>query len=116
MARGDSVVGKDHSYVSHVLDRRAAAQTHERGDRARVQTAHQPSHQIENMPSVIEQYSTAARRAEPPLAACAGADAGGSGAQTVERDVTNLAQPFRFDKFMRKSISGRVLPVMHAHQ
>src|ERR1700686_1648543 len=87
MSAGNPAAREDYPEVGYVFDWCRIADAHEGGDSSRVQAAHQPTHQVEDMPSVIDQDSTPRRRTQPPSAARAGAHTGGRHAQPVERDV-----------------------------
>src|SRR5215472_6358066 len=110
-------IRKRYPDFSHVFDPARIA-GHERADGDRVDSSLQPSHQVEDMPSVVDEDATAATRRQAPSAARARARAetGRSGAQAIERDVDNLAQPAGTNQFVRDAVCSRVFPVVYAHQ
>ena len=115
MCPGERSAAEPDSHVGNVINVHARRRFEPRRNRHRRIAAEQPIHQVEDVPSVIDQNPAARRRRCPPLAAAA-TSAGGLGPQPIDRHESNRAQPAGLDRPARSRIRRRVLPVVHAHQ
>src|SRR5271163_2760813 len=79
--------------------------------------AHQPLHQVEDVPAVIDKDPpTQLCFASPALAASGGSLPGGTIAQAIKRKVDDRAQSPSRNQLVCTAIGRSVLPVVDAHQ